>query len=377
MNYYYHKNIPNLNVPKPLVPQNMPQITSPHDFPTRMTQQKQLQQHYHHHQHQQHHPQHLQNQNKSYANTVSLTEPIDQMDTYIPTENESQNINYSIKFKSNKKIPEVFNDYFYLEEYLNMSKPDNKITSAFINKDDELIMKFKDEKQSEYLRDWPHDAFSYGIKEIIKEKKYYLALHNVNLNFDVSSEKVKSYLKEKYKINDTLRMIKKSTNEKLTIVKAVMSDTDCYNQIIKEGFITIGQFSRIKVTPWRFGINPEYLEQFGINCNVNHAAVSKSCPVLIEAVKTKTKDQEEQALKISKPSQFYRVESEFKKSQYDPNSTTNILKFIIELVMNLNEITKAVHGDPKPLLKIINQNFGSVYSNLIYQFKRVKKLTRT
>lgn len=70
-------------------------------------------------------------------------------------------------------------------------------------------------------------------------------------------------------------------------------------------------------------------------------------------------------MKKSNQSDFQRVESNFRKPTSDPSSTTNILKFIIDLVMNLNEVTKAVHGDPKPLLKIINDNLGSNYSTLI------------
>ncbi|CAF1073956.1 unnamed protein product [Brachionus calyciflorus] len=394
-NIAYSTHRPNLNFSQPLVPFNTLFQPNYHDFPPLINHQNNAII-----QHQQNQFEQIQTIDQCY--NISLqNEP----NPTISTENTQHQKSYTIKFKSNKNFPEIYNDYFHLEEYLNKIKPENKITTAFINSD-ELIIKFKDENQLDYLKSWPNEAFGHGITEVIKEKKHYLALHNVNLNFDMNAEKAKKYLKDNYSIDDTLRMVKKSTNEKLTLVKAVMSNTNKFNQIIKDGYINIGQFSRIRVTPWRFGINPEQCFKclkFGhkqdkcqekeetclrcgkknhnykqckitdqskfkcINCGGNHAAVSKSCPVLNEAVKNKTKELEDSVLRKKGNSNFVRHESSFQKTQYPPNLTTNLLKFIIDLIKNLNEIRNCVYGDPQPLLKIIDQNFGVGYSNLIHQ----------
>ena len=59
-------------------------------------------------------------------------------------------------------------------------KPNTSISTIFINKNDELIIKTPDESQLDELKKWPKDAFISGIEEIIKIKRFYLALHNVD-----------------------------------------------------------------------------------------------------------------------------------------------------------------------------------------------------
>ncbi|RNA06327.1 hypothetical protein BpHYR1_015248 [Brachionus plicatilis] len=61
------------------------------------------------------------------------------------------------------------------------------------------------------LKNCPLNAFEHGIRELTKTKKFYLALHNVDIEFDIKSERAKERLKKEYDIDNTLRMVKKST----------------------------------------------------------------------------------------------------------------------------------------------------------------------
>lgn len=197
-----------------------------------------------------------------------------------------------------------------------------------------------------------------------------------------------------------LRMIRKTTKEELYVVKAVMTNTEMFNKIIKDGYIKLG-YARIKVTAWRFGTTPDQCfkcQKFGhsiakctqeaftclrcsqshhfskcnitdpnlflcSNCGLKHAACSKQCEKLIQAVEKKKNKQENQIHKNHTKSNFTRVESTYKKHQQEETaSTLNFLKFIIDLVKNLNKITSTIHEDPEPLLRIVDQHLGQQYS---------------
>ncbi|CAF1011978.1 unnamed protein product [Brachionus calyciflorus] len=60
-------------------------------------------------------------------------------------------------------------------------------------------------------------------------------------------------MKEQYNIDDLVRMMKKSTNQKLPQVKALITDQKSHEELVKNGFIKIG-FPRIRVTAWRGGV---------------------------------------------------------------------------------------------------------------------------
>ncbi|RNA32049.1 hypothetical protein BpHYR1_034819 [Brachionus plicatilis] len=212
---------------------------------------------------------------------------------------------YTIKFKSKKNFPEWSKDYFKLEDFISKIKPGSILTSAFINKNDELVLKTNLMSQVDDLKSLPELAFEFGITEITKQNKHFLALHNVETNFDI--QRSRNYLTENYDIDDTLIMVQKSTGLKLKLVKEVMSNTDKFNQIIKDGHIKIG-YSRIRVTAWRFNTMPDQC----FKCQkLGHAAAK--CP-------------EKQT------------------------------------------VSAAVHEDPAPILKIITDNLGLKYSNQIEHF---------
>lgn len=130
-------------------------------------------------------------------------------------------------------------------------KPNSAITRAYINPSDELIIKTDNESQLESLESSPPNAFEHGIEQIIIQAKFNLPLHNVDPSFDETSYKAKKALKENYNIDGLLRMMKKTTNQRLHVVKAVTSDQEMFKKITDEGFIKLG-FSRIRVLLWKF-----------------------------------------------------------------------------------------------------------------------------
>ncbi|CAF1019702.1 unnamed protein product [Brachionus calyciflorus] len=334
---------------------------------------------------------------------------LQQSTVYFPTPqelidplNEQRNIapkNYTIKFSSNRKFEDKYKDYFVLADYIASLKPNISITAAYISKNDELIIKTSDFKNLDDLRVWPENAFDYGLKVIIKQKKFYLALQNVDINFDIESQRSKQYLKTEYGIDDTLRMFKKLTKPKLTIVKGVTSDENKLNELIKTGYIKIG-YSRIKVTPWRFGIAPDQCfkcQKFGhsavncqekeevclrcsqnhnfkkcpiknpqefrcANCRGDHAACSKSCSKLIIAVEAKKQKLDK---KMERTQPMVRLNSQFKSNQIPLSQALGLVKLIIELFKNLNQVTAAANEDPTPILNLITQNLGSEFSQQI------------
>ncbi|RNA02265.1 RNA-directed DNA polymerase from transposon X, partial [Brachionus plicatilis] len=216
---------------------------------------------------------------------------------------------YTLKFKSNKSFNPIYKDYFYLKDYLTKIKPESDISAAFFNKNDELIIKTNNPDKIDNLRNWPKDAFNFGLTEIAKKNKFYLALHNVDINFNIESQKSKKLLAEKYFIDDLVRMFKKSTGEKLQVVKA-------------------------------------------------HAACSKSCPDIMKETKKK-EERKEERIKKQLNSEKRIIYSGQNSSNLGSFNTINLLKFIIELIRNLRNVSSAIHTDPSPIIKLIQENFGS------------------
>ncbi|CAF1072668.1 unnamed protein product [Brachionus calyciflorus] len=124
----------------------------------------------------------------------------------------SEQVTSTLKFKNNKKFDDKYRDYFYLEEYIKNIKPTVSLVTVYINKNEELIIKTNNKSDIDDLKKWPQNAFDYGITEIVKSKRFYLAFHNVDTKFDIESERVKAR-PEDYDIDNTLRMMKKSTGK--------------------------------------------------------------------------------------------------------------------------------------------------------------------
>ncbi|RNA05449.1 hypothetical protein BpHYR1_041835 [Brachionus plicatilis] len=93
---------------------------------------------------------------------------------------------FTLKFKSNKEFPSNFKNYFTLEDELKQLKPKIDVTVAFINMKNELVIKTDNPNHIEALTNWPPNAFHHGLQQIINQSKHYIALHNVDLDFDVT-----------------------------------------------------------------------------------------------------------------------------------------------------------------------------------------------
>ncbi|RNA14238.1 AP-like endonuclease reverse transcriptase [Brachionus plicatilis] len=91
---------------------------------------------------------------------------------------------------------------------------------------------------------------------------------------------------------------------------------------------------------------------------------------IVKSTTPKTTQEKEKKViaKISNQSNqtIKRVESSQQKltQTYNP---VNLIKFMIDLVKNLRGVTSSIHTDPRPLLKMINQNFGAQITNQIEQ----------
>ncbi|CAF0942296.1 unnamed protein product, partial [Brachionus calyciflorus] len=315
------------------------------------------------------------------------------------------NKTFTLKFVSKKKFSDKFRDYYFLEDYIKTIKSNISLLTVYINKKDELIIKTDNQEHLTELKNWPTNAFDFGITEIVKTKKFYLALHNVDVRFDIESVNAKERLKKEYDIDNTLRMIKKSSGQKLELVKAVTSNEEKFNQMINAKKIKVGS-CYIRVSPWKFGITPDQCFkclEFGhnsvncnnqekclrcseighthkkckisdpekfkcANCGEKHAACSKSCPELIKAVEQKKRKLDQKMIKNNE--QFTRVYSNVSKASNDnttfnQNSLVNIVKLIIDLFKNPSKATAAVNDDPTHILSLISQNLGQNLSNLI------------
>ncbi|RNA15879.1 RNA-directed DNA polymerase from mobile element jockey-like [Brachionus plicatilis] len=271
-------------------------------------------------------------------------------------------------------------DYFELQDYLDKLKPDSNLSAAFINAKVELILKTKDESKIDYLRKWPSDAFKYGITEILKNKKFYLALHNVEIKFDVESEKCKKFLKETYDIDDVLRMTKKSTESDIRKLESVEIRGNAHSMLQLPRTWTQSRILQKRICMRCSQKNDHTYKSCPIkdptnfkciNCHGNHAACSKSCPKIIEAC-NKLRDKQSGSSN-DKKQEFKKIESSFNKdtrlghhkSKAPP--TINILKFIIELFRNFRSLSASLHQDPQPLLQLINYNLDSSLSFEIEQ----------
>ena len=320
----------------------------------------------------------------------------------------------TIKFLSKKSFETKFKNYFTLQNEIKRCKPLAKITSAYIDSKDQLILKVKTQEDAENIKqEWPNDAFKDGIDLIKKNPKYYIALLNVDQEIDLEEIETKTFLNDQFNITHTMRLVKKKTNQPLNIIKAIVSDETSYNKIISEGRIKIG-YSIIKIKPWNFESqsdqcfkclkfghsfrncrneetclrcsgkhnfkNCQVTEEKDLlcnNCKGNHAACSKSCPIIIKRIESK----KNKTNLIIKPGENlnYRVNSLTTANKNNSESTTlsfiieqkintavlNILKFLIDLVANFNSITSAIYEDPTELIKLIENTFGNKYSSQI------------
>ncbi|CAF0952751.1 unnamed protein product [Brachionus calyciflorus] len=322
------------------------------------------------------------------------------------TENEPKNKTYVTKFINKKEFPSQLRSYIKLLNEIKRCKPDAKIQNAYVNSKNQLIIGTDCEKSATYLSsDWISDAFINGIQKIDSVQKFYIALHNLNTDFDVDDLENKEYMLKNYKITNMLRIIKKSINKPMDLVKAIINDREDFNKIIDKKIITIG-CSRIRVSPWKFDIRPDqcfHCQKIGhfaetcpdksksptclrcakkhshkncpcndpnkyrcSNCNGNHPACSKSCELIQNEIKRKKDLLEKKAEKAS--SKFTRVESAEQTSNNKkgahPNKIENsqmnsIILFIIEILKKFNDIHEKIYEKPNEIGKLVSDHFGN------------------
>ena len=256
------------------------------------------------------------------------------------------------------------------------------------------------------------NSFSQALKSQ-PDPKFYIALLNVDQEMDFEENDTKIFLNEQYKITQTTRLIRKKTKQPLNVIKAIISDENTYKTILLNGSIKIG-YTNIKVKPWNFESQSDQCFKclkFGhsfknckneeiclrcagkhnfknckitdeknllcSNCQGNHAACSKSCPVIIKRLENKknkidltfkseeNKNKHHQAPTVSNT---YRINNEssptsFLIDQKINNAILNILKFLI-----FNTITASIYDDSTEFTKLIENNFGQKF-NLQIQSK--------
>ena len=379
LNFPFWINNPNANqqqhftIPTTQPPQNNLQFSFPYNFTQALMNQFLTQQF-----HQNNHPQ-------SYSNQPIVTSQPSPNPNYMqPQQNSNQHPpkkSFIAKFISNKTFPPHLKSYVKLSNELKRCKPNAKITNAYINSRDQLIIKTDSESDLNYLNaDWDPNAFENGVTKIESEPKFYIAIYDVNTTFDTNDPENKKYMLENYNITNMLRIIKKSSNTPTELIKAIINDKEVFNKIIENKRIKIGH-SYVRVAAWKFDLQPDqcyHCQKIGhlkqncpdkdklatcvrcakkhafacritdpnefkcVNCNQAHASCSKSCPKLIEEVKRKKEILEK---KINKKSdKFTRVASAQpvvqKPNSLDSsqNQTTNLILFIIEMFKNLSRM---------------------------------------
>ncbi|CAF0903066.1 unnamed protein product [Brachionus calyciflorus] len=307
---------------------------------------------------------------------------------------------YISKFVSNKEFPTQLRSYVKLQNEIKRCKPNAKILNAYVNSKNQLVIRTNCEESSDYLKaDWTSNAFIHGIKKIENNPKFYIALHNLNTDFDVDDEENKEYMLNNFKITSMLRIFKKSENKPLDLVKAIINDREDFNEIIENKTILVG-CSRIRVSPWKFDVRPDqcfHCQKIGhfaekcpdksknptclkcskkhsykncpnndpskyrcANCNGNHAACSKSCEIIINEVKRKKELLEKKTNKTA--SKFTRNESAQHNKPSNPsvdnNNMNNMILFIIEILKKFNNIHEIIYEKPNEISKLVTNHFG-------------------
>ena len=337
-------------------------------------------------------------QNSHYRTAINPEQPSQS------TEDTSSKL-ITLKFKSNTNFNSNFKNYFSLQKEIKRCKPNAKIINAYISNQEELIIKVNSQLEESKLKsEWPNDAFTSGIELINKKIKFYLALKNVDLDFDITDQETLNYMTNEYNITSLMRLVKKSTNSPLRIIKAIVADKNSYDSIIKEGKIKLG-YTSIKVTPWNFGEQSDQCFnclKFGhssksckappcclrcaenhnfkecnmkdetrlkcANCKGNHAACSKSCPVLTNR-NSKKKSKSES---IINPRPTLQQPSS-KHQQPDPNlanhlneqirsTTMKFLHLIIDILTNFQTIQETIFETKEPILQLINKYFDQSFN---------------
>lgn len=297
-----------------------------------------------------------------------------------------------------------FRDYESLAAEIERHRPNLGIKTAFIDNNNVLIIKVTDEKSfDELTKPWPVNAFDGGITQIVKQQNYLVGIRNVHLDYSFyeSENLIKPHLLDEYGICRAERIVKKSLDRPLKVVKLTINDKIKYEQLLTLG-LHLGK-NHFKVEKWN---SPPPLKQcfkcqkLGhhasnctskdhvcplcaqshslkecprkdphkcANCGGAHAALSKSCPrnqapptaqsALTRAASTQPKTQPPTQQPINptiEPAQ----------STHDTSEIANKLaKVLDEVFKNFTIFTKKTQ-DRRPLLQtIITHHFSAETAN--------------
>jgi len=179
---------------------------------------------------------------------------------------------FTIKFEG-EKIKE-YQDPIKLSKEIKRCKPNAKIANAYVSRFNYslTIVAENESTYNELQKPWKQDAFGSGIKKKeIKRLKYFIAIKGVHPTINVEDS---DFINELNKANvlNPKRIVKKSTNVALPLIKAEVSNLETFNNLINTGRIKIG-YTVYHCSKWEFNNKP--LQCFKCN-GFGHS--SASCP---------------------------------------------------------------------------------------------------
>ncbi|RMZ95481.1 reverse transcriptase, partial [Brachionus plicatilis] len=342
----------------------------------------------------------------------NYSQPENQDNNQNKCQNDEKKSNFIIKFSSNQQFPTQLRSYLKLSNEIKRCLPNCNILNVYINQKNELVIKTDSEESMEKIKNsWPDDAFTHGVKLVNKkDPKFYIALQNVSLDFDITDQENLDYLQKEYNIIKAIRIVKKSTNEPLKTIKALINNKVAYETIIKASKIKIGN-TYIRVKQWNFGIQPDqcfHCQKIGhkkhncpnsndpptcvrcaksghtheqckikdpklykcVNCQLNHPSCSRTCELLIQETNRKKALAEEKVQKTAS-SEFTRIQSS-SNTVYNMRNTSNVdslnknfLNLLIDVLKNFNETLNSIEENPKFFSNLVKRNLGVNYANFV------------
>ena len=341
------------------------------------------------------------------------------------TSTKKENTTYTIRLKpSNGSFKPEHRNYLKLEAIAQHYKPNEEILTIYINSKDELFIKTANEPDAISLCKWPTEAFGFALTPIVKVPRLYLAIYNVDVSIDVNDSDFKNFMQLEYGIIGMLRMQKKSTQKKLPIVKAVLTNLSKYKQIIEDGKIKIG-YTIVRAAPWKFDVQPDscfHCLRFGhrkedcpdknknptclrcgatghdhksckitdeskfkcSNCarakltDTNHTAVSKSCPLLKKEVERKIEQKNKRLTKKTTLTHSNPSAQSAQQAISRPPAAQNqsekqlqeliakLISFQVNLFKNFTKNMEAINEDPDKFIDLVVKDFGeSVREKLV------------
>ena len=321
---------------------------------------------------------------------------------------------YITKFKSLSKDPETtMKPFTKLRDEIAKLFKSTSIQSAYIDRDHILIVKTNSiNNQNEIQAVNATSAFTSGLELIKSQPKYYVAIHNVEIENNLDETAIRDILRDDFKISETKRLTKKG--EKLRTVKALITDRDMFEKITGEGKILIFP-SSFPITKWNFNNSPDQCykcQKFGhtyhackseqaclrcggdhkkddctlskgqpfkcINCVRNkcpqneHTAVSKSCPSMIAHMSKKTTSTNNVVRKYSEAASnnlgtnLLNNRAIVNINQRNSSNMQKMVLLFLEMFKNINDVQSDLESEnPTYIPGIIKYYLGEDTGNQI------------